>query len=253
MKIREITDAIEAYAPLDLQEEWDNSGLQVGSLDDDVKGVLLCTDVVEPILDEAIERGANLIISHHPLIFHGLKKIDGSTYISRIVARAIKHDITIYCAHTNMDSAVGGVNYKMASKLGLTDVEFLPCGMGVIGNLAEEVEALDFLKQVKAVFEVEKLRYSGRVDRKVKRIAMCGGAGSSMKADAIAQGADVFITGDCKYHEFMGDENRIILADIGHWESEHYTKEIFLSIISKKNPTFAVDFARNERNQLNYL
>ncbi|MBR1935918.1 MAG: Nif3-like dinuclear metal center hexameric protein [Muribaculaceae bacterium] len=253
MKIREIIDAIEAYAPLDLQEEWDNSGIQLGCADDDVKGVLLCTDVRDEILDEAIERGANLIVSHHPLIFHPLKKIAGRNYIERIVARAIKHDITIYAAHTNMDAALGGVNHKMASKLSLVDVEPLDT-LGVVGNLPEPEPAIDFLRRVKDTFEVETMRYSGVIDGiTVSRVAMCGGSGSFLKRKAIEAGAQVFITGDCKYHEFMGDERRIILADIGHWESEHFTKEIFLDIINKKNPTFAVDFARNEHNQLNYL
>ena len=125
MRVKDITTAIEEYAPLWLQESWDNSGMQVGDLNSEVTGVVLCTDVREEILDEAIERGANLIISHHPLLFRGLKKIVGRTYQERIVTRAIKHDITIYCAHTNMDSAQGGVNFKMAEKLGMTDVKVL--------------------------------------------------------------------------------------------------------------------------------
>ena len=125
MKVKEITDAIEAVAPLYLQESWDNSGMQVGDLDSEVTGVLLCTDVREEIVDEAIERGANMIISHHPLLFRGLKKIVGRSYQERIVAKAIKNDITIYCAHTNMDCAVGGVNFKMAEKLGMTGVRVL--------------------------------------------------------------------------------------------------------------------------------
>lgn len=254
MKISEIIDALEFYAPLDLQEEWDNSGIQVGNPDDEVKGVLLCTDVTEDILDEAIERGANLVISHHPLLFTPLKKIAGRNYIERIVATAIKRDITIYAAHTNMDSAVGGVNHKMAEKLRLTDVKPLEGGMGVVGNLDRPESARRFLERLKATFEVDTVRYSGVVDDvTVTRVAMCGGSGSFLKNEAIAEGAQVFITGDCKYHEFMGDEDRIILADIGHWESEHFTKEIFLAIIKEKNPTFAVDFARNERNQVNYL
>ena len=125
MKIKEITKAIEDFAPLHLQESWDNSGMQVGNPENEITGVLLCTDVREEIVDEAIERGANMIISHHPLLFRGLKKIVGRTYQERIVAQAIKHDITIYCAHTNMDSACNGVNFKMAEKLGLNNVRIL--------------------------------------------------------------------------------------------------------------------------------
>ena len=151
MKIREITDAIERYAPLRLQEDWDNAGIQVGNADDDITGVLLCTDPTETVIAEAIDRGFNLVISHHPLIFHGLKKIMGRTPVERAVAMAIKHDITVYSAHTNMDSAWQGVSFRMAEKIGMTDVEFLDgspvdpygahdsatAGCGVIGNIEE--------------------------------------------------------------------------------------------------------------------
>ena len=263
MKISEITQAIEAFAPLSLQEDYDNAGMQVGNPEAEVTGVLLCTDVREDTLDEAIERGANLIISHHPLIFHGLKKIVGNSYIERIVTRAIKNDISIYAAHTNMDNAQGGVNFKIAEKLGMRNVQVLesqpphagydaPSGLGVIGEV-DPIDAIPFLKRVKEVFEVAAVRYSGDTDRQVSRIALCGGAGAFLMKKALELRADVFITGDMKYHDFMGYENRIILADIGHYESEHFTKEIFYEIIMKKNPTFAVDFAKSEKNQIKYL
>ena len=263
MRIREITDAIEQYAPLRLQEEWDNAGIQVGDPEAEVSGVLLCTDVREEIIDEAIERGANLIISHHPLIFHGLKKIAGNSYIERIVARAIKNDITIYAAHTNMDSAQGGVNFKIAQKLWLNNVQVLDpqpqqpgyegtSGLGVIGDIPP-TPAMQFLQHVKDTFEVSTLRYCGDTNRTVSRIALCGGAGAFLVKKAVELNADLFITADMKYHDFFGLENRIIIADIGHYESEHFTKEIFYEIITKKNPTFAVDFAKNEKNQIKYL
>ena len=260
MKISEIASAIEAYAPLSLQESYDNAGFQVGTPDAEVTGVLLCTDVREEIVDEAINRGFNLIISHHPLIFVPLKKIVGSTYIERIVARAIKHNITIYSAHTNMDAAQGGVNHKIASKIGLTDVEFLEpqqsdgvvSGIGVVGNVSP-ITAGELLEQVKKTFEVGGIRYSGELSRVVTRVALCGGAGSFLVSKAIDAGAQLFITADVKYHEFMGNEDRIVIADIGHYESEHFTKEIFLDIIQKKNPNFAVDFAQSEKNQLKHL
>ncbi len=263
MKISEITQAIEAFAPLSLQEDYDNAGIQVGNLNDEITGVLLCTDVREEIIDEAIERGANLIISHHPLIFHGLKKIAGNSYIERIVARAIKNDITIYAAHTNMDSAQGGVNFKIAQKLWLNNVQVLDpqpqqpgyegtSGLGVIGDIPS-TPAMQFLQHVKDTFEVSTLRYCGDTNRTVSRIALCGGAGAFLVKKAVELEADLFITADMKYHDFFGLENRIIIADIGHYESEHFTKEIFYEIITKKNPTFAVDFAKNEKNQIKYL
>ena len=149
MTVKEITKAIEDYAPLHLQESWDNAGMQVGDMDSEVKGILLCTDVREEIVDEAIKRGANMIISHHPLLFRGLKKIVGRSYQERIVAKAIKNDICIYCAHTNLDSALGGVNFKMAEKLGLKNVRVLAPQQGTMRKIVVFVP-------IEAVSEVEK-------------------------------------------------------------------------------------------------
>ena len=266
MIIKEITDAIEQYAPLRLQEEWDNAGIQVGDPEAEITGVLLCTDATEAVIAEAIERGCNLVISHHPLIFHGLKKIMGRTPVERTVAMAIKHDITIYSAHTNMDSAWHGVSFRMAAKIGMTDVQFLDgnqvmpygegqsttAGCGVIGDI-EPTQAIDVLKRVKAAFEVGAVRYSGDAERVVTRVALCGGAGGFLLDKAVEMGAQLYVTADMRYHDFLDNSQRIVVADIGHYESEHYTKEIFLEIIQKKNPTFAVTFAKNETNQVNYL
>ena len=266
MKIREITEAIEQYAPLRLQEEWDNAGIQVGDPEADITGVLLCTDATEAVVAEAIERGMNLVISHHPLIFHGLKKIMGRTPVERTVAMAIKHDITIYSAHTNMDSAWQGVSFRMADKIGMTDVEFLDgnrvdpygdaastsAGCGVIGDI-DPTPARDVLQRVKQAFEVGAVRYSGDASRVITRVALCGGAGGFLLDKAVEQGAQLYVSADMRYHDFLENNQRILVADIGHYESEHYTKEIFLEIIQKKNPTFAVAFAKNETNQVNYL
>ena len=266
MKIREITQAIEQYAPLRLQEEWDNAGIQVGDPEADITGVLLCTDATEAVVAEAIDRGFNLVISHHPLIFRGLKKIMGRTPVERTVAMAIKHDITIYSAHTNMDSAWQGVSFRMADKIGMTNVTFLDdnhvdpygdgdstqAGCGVIGNI-EPMPAREVLKRVKAAFEVGAVRYSGDGERIVNRVALCGGAGGFLLDKAVEQEAQLYVTADMRYHDFLDNAQRIVVADIGHYESEHFTKEIFLEIIQKKNPTFAVAFAKNETNQVNYL
>ena len=266
MRIREITDAIEQYAPLRLQEEWDNAGIQVGDPDAAITGVLLCTDATEAVVAEAIDRGFNLVIAHHPLIFRGLKKIMGRTPVERAVAMAIKHDITIYSAHTNMDSAWQGVSFRMADKIGMTNVEFLDdnpvdpygeqestsAGCGVIGDI-EPMAAREVLKRVKAAFEVGAVRYSGDGGKLVSRVALCGGAGGFLLDKAVAMGAQLYVTADMRYHDFLDNSQRIVVADIGHYESEHFTKEIFLEIIQKKNPTFAVDFAKNETNQVNYL
>ena len=266
MRIREITDAIEQYAPLRLQEEWDNAGIQVGDPDADITGILLCTDATEAVVAEAIDRGYNLVIAHHPLIFHGLKKIMGRTPVERAVAMAIKHDITIYSAHTNMDSAWHGVSFRMADKIGMTNVQLLDdnqvppygeegyttAGCGVIGDIAP-TPALEVLKRVKAAFDVGAVRYCGDVSREVTRVALCGGAGGFLLDKAVEQGAQLYVSADMRYHDFLDNNPRILIADIGHYESEHYTKEIFLEIIQKKNPTFAVAFAKNETNQVKYL
>ena len=266
MRIKEIAEAIEQYAPLRLQEEWDNAGIQVGDPEAEVQGVLLCTDATEAVVAEAIERGFNLVIAHHPLIFRGLKKIMGRTPVERAVAMAIKHDITIYSAHTNMDSAWQGVSFRMADKIGMKNVQFLDvndvppygdsnattAGCGVIGDI-EPAPAREVLQRVKAAFEVGAVRYSGAGDTIVGRVALCGGAGGFLLDKAVAMGAQLYVTADMRYHDFLDNSQRIVVADIGHYESEHFTKEIFLEIIQKKNPTFAVAFAKNETNQVNYL
>ena len=266
MKIKEITEAIEQYAPLRLQEEWDNAGIQVGDPEADITGVLLCTDATEAVVAEAVSRGFNLVIAHHPLIFHGLKKIMGRTPVERTVAMAIKHDVTIYSAHTNMDSAWQGVSFRMADKIGMTSIQFLDCnqvdpygedgnttaGCGVIGDITS-MPALDVIKRVKEAFEVGAVRYSGDASQIVSRVALCGGAGGFLLDKAVELGAQLYVTADMRYHDFLDNHQRIVVADIGHYESEHFTKEIFLEIIQKKNPTFAVDFAKNEANQVKYL
>jgi len=266
MRIREITDAIEQYAPLRLQEEWDNAGIQVGDPEADISGILLCTDATEAVVAEAVDRGFNLVIAHHPLIFRGLKKIMGRTPVERTVAMAIKHDVTIYSAHTNMDSAWQGVSFRMADKIGMTEVNFLDdnrvepygeqdstsAGCGVIGNI-KPMPAREVLKRVKEAFEVGAIRFAGDADRMVDRVALCGGAGSFLLDKAVQQGAQLYVTADMRYHDFLDNAQRIVIADIGHYESEHFTKEIFLEIIQKKNPTFAVAFAEHETNQVNYL
>lgn len=260
MRISEVTKWVEEFAPLHLQEAWDNAGIQVGNPQGETAGALLCLDVTEAILDEAIAKGINLIITHHPLLFRGLKSITGVNYIERIVIKAIKNDVTIYSAHTNMDSAWNGVSHHIAKKMGLVDVEVLcpqkgetGVGLGVIGNLSATEDAKDFLIRVKEIFGVGAVRYSGDDSKPLRRIAICGGSGAEFIKDAIAQGADAFVTADVKYHEFMSESDKILLVDIGHFESEHFTKEIFSEIITKKIPNFAVHYAELEKNPINYL
>lgn len=364
MKIKEIVTALERFAPLPLQDGFDNAGLQIGLTEAEATGALLCLDVTEAILDEAIALGYNLVISHHPLIFKGYKSITGKDYVERCILKAIRNEITVYSAHTNLDNAWGGVNFKMAEKIGLQKVRilepqnghlvklvtFVPAsyeekvrtalfeagcgcignydacsfniagtgtfraqegthpfcgkvgelhrenevrietvlpayrkseavkallaahpyeepafdiyplqnswmqaGAGIIGQLETEETELDFLKRIKKIFEVECLRHNKLTGREIKTVALCGGAGAFLMPLAISNGADVFITGEIKYHDYFGHDQDILLAEIGHYESEQYTKEIFYDIIRGLFPDLAVQQTKINTNPIKYM
>ncbi len=364
MKIKEVASILEEYAPLLYQESYDNSGLTIGNPNDNVSSVLLTVDVTEEVIDEAINKKANLIIAHHPIIFNGLKSITGKNYIERIVAKAIKNDVAVYAAHTNMDVIWGGVNTKLGEKLGLLnmkilspkkgelrklvtfvpdehsgkvrkaifdagagnighydqcsfnlqgngsfrasensnpykgekgklhfekeirietifpqcrersivnallnthpyeevaydiyplDNDFLKAGMGAIGELPESAEEVDFLTDLKKKFHLKCLRHSSLVGKKVKRVAVCGGTGAFLLKKAITSGADAFLTGDIKYHEYFDADKKILFVDIGHYESEQVIKDIFYELLTKKNLNFAVHFSGIITNPVNYF
>ena len=242
MKIKEVIEALERFAPLPLQESWDNAGLQVGLTEAEVSGALLCLDVNEAIVDEAQQKGCNLIVSHHPLIFRKLARITGDDYVQRTVMKALRNDIVILSLHTNMDNASGGVNFKMAEKMGLINVNFINpkimndvCyGSGVIGEFAQPMAADDFVIMLKQRFCTECVQCNELLRRPIKKVALCGGAGSFLIDDAIAAGADAFVTGEMHYHEYFGHEQQIQIAVIGHYQSEQYTNEIFKTIIEEK-------------------
>ena len=261
MYIKEIISLIEDYAPLKLQASFDNSGLLCGNPERELTSILLCIDVTEEVVKEAIDKGHNLIISHHPLIFSGLKHITPATYVERCVIDAIKHDITIYAAHTNMDVVANGVSGRMADKLDLYHRQILQPegdpvdgnGFGIIGELQQPVESMAFLQQVKEIFRCDRLRYTTPHTSSIQRVAVCGGAGASFFKQALAGQADIYISGDFKYHDFFLTENRIMIADIGHYESEQFTKEIFYEILTKKISKFAVQFSEINTNPIKYL
>ncbi len=364
MKIKEIVSALERFAPLPLQDGFDNAGLQIGLTEAEATGALLCLDVTEAVLDEAIALGYNLVISHHPLIFKGYKSITGRDYVERCILKAIKNDIVIYSAHTNLDNAQGGVNYKIAEKMGLKNlkvlepkenslvklVTFVPnaqadrvrealfaagcgsignydscsynlkgegtfranegthpfcgtvgelhhedevrietilpaykkaevvrallsvhpyeepafdlyplqndwgqAGAGVVGELAEPETELEFLKRIKKIFEVGCVRHNKLTGREIQKVALCGGAGAFLLPRAIRAGADVFVTGEIRYHDYFGHEDEILMAEIGHYESEQYTKEIFYSIIRDLFPNFALQMSKINTNPIKYL
>lgn len=363
MQIKEITSLIEAYAPLSLQEEYDNAGLICGDPDNEVISVLLSTDITEEVIDEAIAGKHNLIISHHPLTIQSLKNLLPDTYIKRCLIKAIRNDINIYSAHTNMDAVLNGVSGKMADKLGLQNQRILQpagklyslsfytpvreaekvrnavldsgaghignyshcsfnqsgegtflagenthpfcgetgelhheneikteitvpahllkksiaallaahpyeepvwnticlentnpvTGFGIIGELESPVKTTDFLQQVKHTFQCGVIRHTALCKPEIKRVALCGGSGAFLTRQAITGNADIYLTGDIKYHDFFNVGNNMILADIGHYESEQYTKEIFYELVTKKLSKFAVQFSKVITNPINYL
>ena len=261
MKIKEVLSALERFAPLPLQESWDNAGLQVGLTETEVSGALLCLDVNEKIVDEAIQKGCNVVVSHHPLLFRGLKTISDLTDVQRTVMKAVQKGICVISMHTNMDNAKGGVNYKMAEKLGLRDVQFLApktvdgveSGSGVIGELPEAQAADDFVLVVKKAFGVECAMCNELLRRPVRKVALCGGAGDFLLDDALKAGADAFITGEMHYHQYFGYEQQIQICVIGHYQSEQYTAEIFRDIIEKECPGVKTIIAETCTNPILYL
>ena len=239
MLVNEIIDIIESAAPLRWQEEWDNSGLQVGNRNAEVKSVLLTTDITESVVAEAVDNRCQLIISHHPLLFHGLKQVCGQSPQARCIVRAILDNVAIYSAHTSMDKYLHGVSGRMAEKMGITDYEILcpepeGCGLGVVGELPRAMKAEEFLHQLKERFGAEWLRCTRPVGDIVRKVAFCGGAGADLAYAAIQKGADVFVSADFKYHEFQELSGQIMVVDMDHWVSEHFTREIFAEMLGGK-------------------
>jgi dinuclear metal center YbgI/SA1388 family protein len=364
MTIKELTKKIEELAPLQLQESYDNAGLIIGEADTIIKGVLISLDVTDDVMQEAIEKGCNLIIAHHPLIFKGLKKLNNNSLVERLVVLAIKNDIAIYAVHTNLDNVRQGVNAMIAEKLGLVNISILApkdqilkklvtfcpvdhaekvrdaifragaghignydscsfniagegtframegaepfvgevgqlhaekevriesvfpdylknqlvsallaahpyeevaydiypienkfekVGAGMVGFLKDPENAGDFLIRIKKVFGTGCIRHTKIVKEKISKVALCGGSGSFLLRNAIASGADIFITGDMKYHEFFDADNKIIIADVGHYESEQFTKDLLMNFLNKNNTTFAVQISEVNTNPISYF
>ena len=253
--------ALEHFAPLPLQESWDNAGLQVGLTETEVSGALLCLDVNERIIDEAIAKGCNLIVSHHPLLFRGLKTISDLTDVQRTVMKAIENHIAVISMHTNMDNAKGGVNFRIAQKLGLENVRFLArksvegieAGSGVIGELTEPQAADDFILMVKKAFGVECAMCNELLRRPIWKVAICGGAGDFLLDEALKAGAEAFITGEMHYHQYFGYEQQIQICVIGHYQSEQFTAEVFEEIIRKESPGVRTCIAETCTNPILYI
>lgn len=254
MLLWEIINSIESVAPRSAQESWDNSGMQVGDTGRDISSVLLTTDVTPDVVNEAVIRGCQLIISHHPLLFHGLKQVCGQTPQARVVETAIKHNIAIYSAHTSLDSVIGGINTRLADKLGVTDYRILVCqaegrsdsetvcqcnglsapavGLGVIGQLPKPMNYLDFIGQIRDILDCTYIRYTRPAKEQIQTVALCGGSGAEFIGEAVKQRAEVYLTADCKYHDFQDADGLIGLIDIDHWISERHAREIFRDILA---------------------
>ncbi|MCL4161250.1 UNVERIFIED_CONTAM: hypothetical protein GTU68_020608, partial [Idotea baltica] len=221
MLIKELVDYLESIAPLEYQESYDNSGLIVGDKNDKITNVLVSLDSTESVIDEAIEKGCNIVIAHHPIIFKGLKKLTGKNYIERTIIKAIKNDIAIYACHTNLDNITGGVSFKMEL---VNDLQIV--GSGAIGILEKPLAAKEFLSFLKTNMAVSVIKHTNILSETIQRVALCGGSGGFLLNNAIAAKADIFITSDYKYHEYFDADKKIVIADIGHYESEQFTKEL---------------------------
>jgi dinuclear metal center YbgI/SA1388 family protein len=364
MLLKELCAYLDSEIPLSFQEGYDNSGLQIGIPEKDVSSALIALDVTEEVINEAKGNGCDVLISHHPLIFKGIKSLTGRSYIERIISKALRNDIAVYSAHTNLDIVTDGVSRKMAEKIGLEDIRvlspsenrllklvtFIPeshlekvrnalfeagagfignydkcgfsvpgtgsfrgnektqpfrgekgilhfeqeirfetvlfnhlkdnvikallhshpyeevaydlyplennnieIGLGCVGKFQEPVPEDDFLKLVSLVFDARGIRYSNKTGRPVKKVALCGGSGSALLNKAIKSGADAFLTADIKYHDFFNTENKILLVDAGHFETEKFSGEILKDLIIKKFPKFAVRFSETNTNPINYF
>ena len=248
-KVKDVTKVIEEFAPLAIQEKWDNSGLCIGSPDAPVSSVLFGLDCTPELVDEAIECGADMIVTHHPLIFSGLKKISPEDMVGEAVIKAIKAGISIYAAHTNADKVIAGVSGAMAAKLALQNVEILSedgegTGLGVVGDLPEPMTAQQMVAFVKERFGLQAMRTSKLIDGEIKKVALCGGSGGSLISAAKAAGAQLYLSGDISYHNFFTPEG-FMLMDIGHYESEIEIVDILFSLVKKNFPTFAVRITQN--------
>lgn len=254
MTTHQLCHIINEFAPLSLQDSWDNSGLQIDNNNAEVTGVLVCFDITEKSLQEAIDKHCNVIVAHHPLLFHGLKQIGNDAYIERCVRMAIVHNIAIYCNHTPLDKVQDGISWKLGEKLGLQNLTYLQtdgiASYGTMGEFSTPLSEKDFINLLKSTFGITYVRCSEPLNKAISKVALCGGSGAFLIDDALNAGADAFVCGDIKHHEFYKAEQKILLADIGHFESEIATKEIFFSILSKKIPTFVVHLSENDKSPI---
>ena len=263
--IGDIISAIEDVAPLLLQEDWDNSGLQLGRRAVECTGVITCLDVTDAVIDQALARECNLIVSHHPLIFKGLKNIDPDSRTGGMIYRCISSGISVYSSNTSLDNAPVhyGVSSAMASVLGATEESVMAqlpgkpeCGTGALAIMPQAMAAQDFMAKVKLCFVVEAVRHSAGTGRMVQKVALGGGSCGFLIPQAIASGADAIVTSDVRYHDFLDYGDKILIVDLSHFDTEKCTNEILMRIISQKFPNFAACYSGNHwsmDNPINYM
>lgn len=264
MKIKEVTQYLEERFPLRLQEDFDNCGVQCGDVEQEITGVLVCFEMTEKVIEEALSMNANLVISHHPLMLkRGICKIEPKDRVGRVILKALENRMVLYSMHTNLDSAEGGGNDLFAEKLGLCDTRVLvpthyddlaeKNGLGRIGTLPTEMSMQQFLQYVKEKMNLQVVRYRGNSDKIIRTVAVCGGGGSSFIEDALAAGADAYVSGDIKYHDFFRADEKMLIADIGHYEGEFFIKEIIYKVIKEKFSTFAASISKMDILEVMYL
>ena len=261
MTIKDITSYLETIAPAHLQESYDNAGLIVGNPDTEVTGVLTTLDCTETIIEEAKARGCNLVVAHHPIVFKGLKRFNGSDYVERTVIKAIKEDVAIYAIHTNLDNVRHrGVNERIAQRLGLENLRLLgpknddgTIGSGMIGELPTSMSGKYFLRHLKSSMDVTVVKHTELLNEDIRTVALCGGAGGFLLSKAKAAGAQAFVTSDYKYHEFFDADGDLVICDIGHYESEQFTTQLLAELLTEKFPTFAVLCTERNTNPVRYF
>jgi len=259
MTIKNIANYLEEIAPLKQAEDFDNVGLLIGDYNTSVTGVLVTLDTLEETIDEAVAKNCNLIISFHPIIFSGLKKINGNSYVERVVLKAIQNNIAIYATHTALDNSKVGVSAKMCEVLGMKNYKILlpkdnmSIGMGMIGELTQPMQEDEFLNYTKMKFNSGCVRHSKTRGKSIHRVAVLGGSGSFAISKAIKEKADVYISADFKYHDFFKAEGKILLIDVGHYESEQFTKNLLVEYLTKKFTSFAVILSEKSTNPIYYL
>ena len=259
MIVKEVVKILDEFYPFKYAEEYDNVGLILGENEDIVNGILICLDTIESVVDEAIQKQCNLIVSFHPIIFNGLKTITGKNYVEKVVKKCLKNNISIIAIHTAMDNSSIGVNKAICDKLELENSRILMpknndinIGLGMTGELNKLMSENEFIDYVKLKFNINQLRHSKLLNRSVKEISVLGGSGSFAIEEAIKAGSDVFLTSDLKYHDFFKAENDILLLDIGHYESEQYTKKLIHTHLTKKITNFAIVLSDINTNPVKY-